>query len=246
MISVYISTRFAQPPMPALSCLLVEDDPVAMAITENWAKKSGLLEIKNKFSDAQEALTWLATHHVDLILLDVEMPTMSGLQMLKQVPQPPRVIIISSMPTYAVDAFSLNVIDYLLKPLQDYPRFLLALEKATAAAADNSANQKDVNNLFVRIDNTLLRIDWADILWLEAAGDYVKIHTPAKVHIVYSTLKKISASLDANRFVRVHRSYMVNIAAVQQIELTNLTINKTVIPVSLSFKDELMAKIKIL
>jgi DNA-binding LytR/AlgR family response regulator len=211
---------------------------------EGLAEKSELLEIKGKFTSSSKAMPWLLENQVDLLFLDIEMPGMSGLDLLRSLPYKPEVVIVSSKPQYAVEAYDLSVTDYLLKPVTDYGRFLAAVTKVMTKKKTNQPKQDE--NLFVRIESLLLKLDIHDILWIEAFGDYIKINTADKMHTVYATLKKIEEKLPSQKFVRVHRSYIVNIAKITNIDPNNLEINKKIIPISNTYRDDLLNKISVL
>lgn len=226
--------------MKKLSSAIVDDDLISQAILERLIGDSGLFEPAIKFSSAADAIPWLMMNPVDLLFLDIEMPGMSGIEMLKSLLFKPNVIIVSSSPDYAIPAFDLAVVDYLIKPIRDYSRFLTAINKALINRRRPIENNQSEDNIFVKIDSLLLKLELDTILYIEAFGDYIKIHT------VYSTLKKLEDKLDKGRFVRVHRSYVVNISKITNIDPNNLEINKRIIPISGTYKDELLSKIKVL
>lgn len=231
--------------MKKITCAVVEDDAISLAMVQAMAERTGLLDIKASFKAPDLAIPWLAENEVELLFLDVEMPGMSGIELLTSLANKPDAIIISGNPNYAVDAFDLAVVDYLVKPLKDFPRFLEAVNKVIAKRRRNPdfATEK---SLFVKVDSQLLKLNVESILWIEAFGDYIKIVTADKTHTVYATLKKIQEKLEKSRFVRVHRSYIVNISKITNIDPTNLEINKTVIPISGTHKEELLNRISIL
>jgi DNA-binding LytR/AlgR family response regulator len=236
--------------MMKLTCAVVEDDSVSRAFIKGLIEKTNILSLEGSFSSAQEALPWLNENEVDLLFLDVEMPGISGLEMFRSLPYKPDVIIISGNPQYAVEAFDLSLADYLVKPLKDYSRFLAAVNKVVIKKAKLKLNDPGISSsdgtLFVKVDSLLLKIDIETILWVEAFGDYVKIQTTEKLHTVYSTLKKVEDKLDPKKFVRVHRSYIINIAKISNINPHNLEINKKIIPISGTYKEDLLNRIKIL
>jgi DNA-binding LytR/AlgR family response regulator len=214
---------------------------------ENLAQKTGFLSIKHSFSSPSAALLWLNENKVDLIFLDVEMPEISGIELLQALVYKPAVIIISSNPKYAIDAFQFSVVDYLLKPVNDYGRFLQAVTKVASRLKNESpVTEVSEHHLFVRIDSVLYKIAIEDILWIEAFGDYIKIQTNDKLQTTYGTLKKIEERLPSAKFVRVHRSFIVNVDKISNIDSTNLIIDKKIIPISETHKAQLLAKIKIL
>lgn len=228
-----------------LTCAIVEDDTVARLMIENLAEKTNQLIVKGSFGSGQEAAAWLSANRVDLLFLDIEMPDLSGFALFKSLPVKPEVIVISGSTEYAVQAFELSVTDYLVKPVKDYARFLAAVNKVIARKKSQGSQPED-QNLFIKIDSLLTKINLDSILWVEAFGDYVRIQTPEKLYTVYSSLKKIEAKLDPAKFVRVHRSYIVNISKITNIDPNNLEINKKIIPISGTYKDDLLNRINIL
>lgn len=229
-----------------VSCAIIEDDVLSTQIVEKLAERTGLLQVNGKFAGGVEALPWLLENRMDLLFLDVEMPGMTGMELMRSLPYKPEVIVISAKHDYAVEAFDLSVTDYLVKPILDYGRFLTAINKVLIKLKPSSASQKQDDNLFVKVDSLLTKLNTEAILYVEAFGDYIKIHTHDKVHTVYSTLKKIEDKLDSNKFVRVHRSFLVNVTQITNIDPNNLEINKKIIPVSATYKDELLGRISVL
>jgi DNA-binding LytR/AlgR family response regulator len=227
-----------------ISCAIIEDDSISRTMIEGLAEKTNLLSVEGSFPSAQEAMPWLNKHQVDLLFLDIEMPGISGIDLLRVLANKPEVIIVSSKPDYAVDAFEFSVADYLLKPVKDYSRFLHAVNKV--AARLSKTNTDTDNHLFVKVDSLLQKLNMGDVLWIEAFGDYVKIQTTDKMHTVYSTLKKLEDRLPSDKFLRVHRSFIVNLEKISNIDSTNLEIDKKIIPISENYKEQLLNKIKIL
>jgi DNA-binding LytR/AlgR family response regulator len=230
--------------MNRLTCAIVEDDKVSLAMVGALAEKTGLLDVQATFTAPDQAVSWLADSAVDLLFLDVEMPGMTGIELLRSLPYKPQVIIISASTEYAAQSYDLAVTDYLLKPVKDYSRFLMAVNKALANIRKDPARKDD--NFFVRIDSLLLRLNLEEILWIEAFGDYIKIQTADKVHTVYATLKKVEEKITDKRFVRVHRSYIVNVTKITNIDPNNLEISKKIIPISGTYKEALLNRISIL
>lgn len=227
-----------------ISCAIIEDDNFSRKMVETLSEKTGLLMVKNAFSSAQESMPWLAKNEVDLLFLDIEMPGISGIDLLKVLTRRPEVIIISSNPSYAIDAFEFSVADYLLKPIKDYNRFLKAVN--TVAVRLNKHLADSDMSIYIKLDSLLHKLNVDDILWVEAFGDYIKIQTNDKVHTVYSSIKKIEEKLSAKKFVRVHRSFIVNVSQISNVSVSNLEINKRIIPISETYKDHLLQRLSIL
>ena len=206
------------------------------------------LELIAECSDANEALASLNSTQVDLLLLDIEMPGMSGLELIKQLGNSrPLIVFTTAKKDYAVEAFELNVVDYLVKPIT-LPRLKQAVEKATEALESNKEEVKveEQGFVFVKDNGILKRISIEDILFLEAMGDYVKVHTPQKFHVLHSTLKSIEEKLPASKFLRVHRSYIVAINKIDYIQEGTISIGKTTIPVADTHKANLNKRLNLL
>lgn len=231
-----------------ITCMILEDDLVAQMVIEKMIKEVPFLELRFKSADPFEAIEYLKAKPIDLIFLDIELPQMNGMQFVNLLALKPYLVIISSEQKYAIDAFSYSVVDYLLKPVTDKVRFLQAAYKVKALLENNHLRRETEKpeNLFVRADSLLQNIPLDSILWLEASGDYVKINTDKKMLMVLSTMKAISEKLPENKFVRVHRSFIVNIKRVENIDSSNLIIGNKIIPISTNYRDSLMAKINIL
>ena len=232
-----------------LSCIIVDDDPMSIKIMEAHVAKTAFLEHTASFSNSIEAAAALRDSDIDLVFLDVEMPEMSGLDLIKTLEHRPEIILVTSQKDYALEAFELAVSDFLLKPVDDYSRFLKAClkvqkelqkEKVAVSGEDTS------DNIFLKIDSLLVNFKMNEILWIEAYGDYVKVHTSDKVHVVYSTLKAVAENLPSSEFVRIHRSYIVRIDQIKNIDAYNLQIENHIIPISKSYKSDLLEKIKTL
>jgi DNA-binding LytR/AlgR family response regulator len=223
-----------------LKCVVIDDDQVSLKVVEALIKQTDFLSLQKSFSDAVSALSYLSKEPTDLLFCDIEMPKMSGLELVKSLVNSPQVILIGSKEKYALESYDYEVVDYLLKPIDSYARFLQAANKAKAKYEESNDNQK---NIFIKVDSLLINFDYSDILWVEAYGDYVKIKTEEKVHTVYSTLKAIEDKLPRNEFVRVHRSYIVRIDKIKNIDLHNLQISNKIIPISNSYKANLMESI---
>jgi DNA-binding LytR/AlgR family response regulator len=232
--------------MNKISCALVDDEIMSLTIVERLAERTGLLDIKAKFHSSDEAARWLINHEVDLLFLDVEMPGMSGLEMLRSLPYTPDVIVVSAKTDYAAEAYDLSVVDYVVKPIKEYSRFLAAVNKVAMKRRLGVEQPKAKEDLFVKVDSLLLKLNTDAILYVEAFGDYIKIHTEEKIHTVYSTLKKMEDKLDRKKFVRVHRSYVVNVSKITNIDPNNLEINKKIIPISGTYKEDLLKRISVL
>ncbi len=231
-----------------LNCIAVDDDAMTLKIVESLVNRTDFLRLLGTFESSVEAANTLQKQPVDLIFLDIEMPDMTGLELIKILDPKPEIILISTKQEYALEAFDYEVADYLLKPIAGYGRFLQAAQRARMniekKAAPSPSDQTD--HIYLKVDSLLVKFSLKDILWVEAFGDYVKVKTPEKVHMVYATLKSIEEALPRDAFVRIHRSYIVRIDKIDNIDNTNLQIADKILPIGNSHKKNLMEHIKVL
>jgi DNA-binding LytR/AlgR family response regulator len=231
-----------------MKCIIVDDNKMARMALKQLVSQVPALELVTECNDASEALDSLNTTQVDLLLLDIEMPDMTGLDLIRKLGNNKPLIIFTTAKTdYAVEAFELNVVDYLVKPIA-LPRFKQAIEKAQETIDSNKQEVKVEEQAFVFVkDNGVLkRIAIDDILFLEAMGDYVKVHTLQKFHVVHATLKSIEEKLPSSKFIRVHRSYIVAINKIDYIQEGTISIGKTTIPVADTHKSNLNKRLNLL
>ena len=231
-----------------MTCLIIDDNPMARLALRKMVEDIEFLDSVEECKSAMEAFNFLQKTPADLLLLDVEMPGMSGLELLQSLEIKPLVILITSKTEYAVEGFELEVVDYIVKPVS-IPRLLKAVQRA----ADRMTSQSyaDLHNLgtdhlFVRVDNQLVRIGFEDILFLQALGDYVVFQTDEKKFMVHLTLKALEEKLPEERFLRVHRSYIIAVGKIENLEQNSLKIGKHLIPVSESNKKNLMDRLNVL
>jgi len=225
------------------SCLSVDDDPLALKIVATFVEKTPFLQLKASFDNAIEALDFFRDNQVDLLFLDVEMPDMTGIELIETLKNPPKIILTTSMEKYAITAFDHDVADYLLKPIK-YPRFLKAVEKAIGQMGTETTKQP--TTLFVKEDNLLVGIPFEHIIWVEAFGDYVKIHTQEKMFTIYTTLRQVESKLPPTDFVRVHRSFIVRLDQIKNIDVGNLQVAERIIPISNTYRAGLLSRIQTL
>ncbi len=231
--------------MEKFKCIAVDDDLVALKIITSLINKSEFLELIGTYSDAIEGANAMSKLKPDIVFLDIQMPGLSGMDIVRNLDDRPEVILVTSQDKFAVEAFEFDVTDYLIKPVENYARFLKAVNKASDNILQkrNSSNSK---SLFVKVDSLLVNLDIDSILYAEAYGDYVKIHTDTKTHVVYSKFKNVEEKLLPNNFVRVHRSFIVQLDKIRNIDQGNLQVGDKIIPVSNSYKAALLEKIKTL
>lgn len=228
-----------------MNCIAVDDDQLSLKILEGLIAKTDMLNLLGTFDDAVEAANVTTNQNIDLIFLDVEMPEMTGLELIKILDKKPQIIIVSSKSKYALDSYNYDVVDYLLKPVENYARFLQAVQKAHKNFQQKSPKEAD-DYIFIKVDSLFLNFNFHDILWVEAFGDYVKIITEEKIYTVYSTLKTIEKKLPEDDFIRVHRSYIVRIDKIKNVDLSNLQIKNKIIPISNTYRQSFFERINTL
>ncbi len=240
-----------------MNCLIIDDESAARAIVEQLCKSEGSLNVIEQFSNAIQAIKYLNQNQVDLIFLDIHMPDFTGFDLIQTLKKPPRIILTTSDEKFAIDAFEYEcIVDYLVKPIT-LPRFTKAIEKAkkfTFSANENSVSnsvskeevKEEDQQLYINIDRRLIKIEIPSINVVEAKGDYILIKTKDKNYTVHSTLKKIEEKLPNDLFLKVHRSYIINLKRIVDIEDNSVLIEKDVIPVSRSNRSELMKRLNLL
>jgi DNA-binding LytR/AlgR family response regulator len=230
------------------TCVLVDDDRMSLKILESLVAKTPFLEMAGVFENPVEAFRLLSEVKVDMLFLDVEMPEMSGLELLDTLSDPPQIIMTTSKDNYAVPAFDYEVTDFLLKPIENYSRFLKAVGKAKVNLEKSSKKLKKdrAKQIFIKVDSLLLNFHLKDILYIEAFGDYIKIHTEEKMYVAHAKLRTVEETLPADAFARIHRSYIVRLDKIENIDPSNLEVRKKVIPISNSYRPNLLARINTL
>ncbi len=231
--------------MENLKCIIVDDEIMARKSLERLCNKTETLEVISICENAEAAIDFLKKDSVDLIFLDIEMPGLTGIEFLSAVSVLPQIIFTTSKTEYAFEAFQHQVTDYLQKPI-DYSRFLLAVEKALEIQKQNDFYKAVAEEVYIREEGKYIRVAYGTILYFENVGDYVKVVTDTGNHIIYSTLKNIAKKLNNTRFLKVHRSYIVNLAKIKDIDESSLVINRKVIPISRANRPLLMGRLNIL
>ena len=232
-----------------LNCMIVDDDLLARKSLQHLCKKMDGLNLVQVCENASSALEFLKEEEIDLIFLDIEMPDLTGIEFLDRMATMPQVIFTTSKTEYAFEAFEYEVTDYLKKPIK-FPRFQKAVEKAIELyKKDNSAPggpNINANEVYLKENGKLIRVAYEDIEYFENAGDYILVKTNDNKHIIHGTLKSIDAKLNHPLFLKVHRSYIVNLSKIKDIEENTLVIDKKVIPISRANKPVLLGKLNML
>jgi len=224
-----------------INAIVVDDENPALKIVEKFCADSGKINLLKKFNKPSEAIEFLKNNSVELIFLDVNMPSITGIELYKDLRNPPQVIFTTAYAEYAIDGFNLNAVDYLLKPFT-YERFLTAVSKAEIILK-SSTKISENTHLSIRADYALHKIPFESILYFEGYDDYVKIHIQNEKTIVARvTMKSILEKLD-DRYIRVHRSYIVAIDKIKAIKSKSIIIADAEIPVSNSYEEVLRKKV---
>jgi DNA-binding LytR/AlgR family response regulator len=225
-----------------LNCLIVDDERTSRETVKHFIDRTNFLSFKREAANAIEAANLLQEEDIDVIFLDIHMPEMSGMDLLKNLNEGYEVILVSAEKGYALEAYDHSVTDYLVKPL-DYSRFLKAAQKARHNIELQRSRAKETDHLFVKDGPRRVKIFLKDILYIEALADYVIINTIHGRHIVHSTMKGIEKRLPASSFARVHRSYIANIDKIDSLEDLNVLIGKKQIPIGASYKEKFYTKL---
>ena len=225
-----------------ISCVIVDDEPMALNLVESYVEKTPFLEIKQKCSSAIEALEYIKEHPVDLLFLDIQMPDLTGIEFSKMLPKDMRVIFTTAFDHYALEGFKVEALDYLLKPF-DYAEFLAAANKAATWFELVKGKKQPVVSeakefLFVKSEYKQLRIKLSDVLYFEGLKDYIKIWLKdnPKPILTLMSLKSLQEELPETQFLRVHRSFIVSLKNIEVIERSQIIINNQRITVSEQYK----------
>ncbi|MBD2703729.1 response regulator transcription factor [Spirosoma sp. BT702] len=233
-----------------LNCVIVDDEPLAREGLASYVREVDFLQLTGTCENPLELINVLEQQSVDLIFLDIQMPKMSGIDFLKMVPKPPMVVLTTAYPSFALEGFQLNVLDYLLKPIT-FDRFFKSANKAreyhkllnqsTALGAPKSETSDDY--FFVKCGNKYEKIFFDDILFVEGLQNYVTIFTSKGKYVTLLNMKSLEQNLDGHGFLRVHKSYMVSIPKIEGIEGNEIFIQTHRIPISRNYRDQVMNQV---
>ncbi|PSK88868.1 LytR/AlgR family response regulator transcription factor [Taibaiella chishuiensis] len=253
-------------PTNQLNCLIVDDEPLAQEVLAAHIAKIPSLNLVQQCSNAMEAFEALHKNTIDLIFLDINMPVVSGLSFLRSLKDPPAVILTTAYTEYAMEGYELDVVDYLLKPVP-FDRFFKAVKKASQQLSHTGRNvpvlQDDAplslpvqqtvtqvnttekNYFFIKADGKLVKVNYADIRYIEGMKDYLKIHCVNQSIVSHHTMKAMEEQLPSDKFMRVHKSYIIALGAIKSIDgnIITLDMDKAEIPLGSSFRDALLATV---
>ncbi|MCD7963914.1 MAG: LytTR family DNA-binding domain-containing protein [Rikenellaceae bacterium] len=230
-----------------MKCIAIDDEVLALELIKSYVDKIPFLELSGTFTDPFGAMNFLSQNKTDLIFTDIEMADINGLQLISSLQYKPMVVFISAYERYAIDGFSLDAVDYILKPVT-FDRFLKAVNKAYDQY--NKSNNTDIefkrspsvvsapDHIFIKTENKHIKVILSEILFIEGYGDYVKIHCTGKTIVTLSNMSALESRLPENNFIRVHRSYIVAMDKIEEIERKRIKIGNESIPVSETYAEK--------
>jgi DNA-binding LytR/AlgR family response regulator len=226
-----------------LKYIIVDDEPIARRLLLEFAEEIEYLELAGQAENALQALPLLENNDVDIIFLDINMPKINGIDFLKSSKLDANIIITTAYPIYAVEAYGLDVLDYLVKPIP-FDRFLKACNKVKELKSKkDSLATPVIDHFFIKCENQIEKVLYDDLLYAEAMMNYVMLYTNARKMMVYITIKGLEEQLPAERFIKVHKSFIVNISKIKSIEGNILNIGNEKIAISQSLKDQVINEI---
>lgn len=230
-----------------INCIIIDDEPLARTGLQEYIADIDFFNLLGVFDNPLNATEILGSGQVDLLFLDIQMPRITGIDFFKTLKDPPAVIFTTAYPQYALEGFEVNALDYLVKPIS-FDRFLKAALKAKeffgARQADKAAaTDSTANYFFIKADNSLVKIFYADIVFVEALQNYVTIHTTEKKYISYLTFKSVEEYLPTEEFIKVHKSFIIAAAKVDSIDGNGIRMGQHHIPISRTLKDEVLEKL---
>jgi len=236
--------------MNRIKCLVTEDEPLARDVLTKYIAELDYLELSGVCSDAMNTLHFLKTRPIDLLFLDIMMPRLNGIDMLRSLQHPPRVILTTAHPDYAIQAFELNAIDYLLKPVS-FERFVLAVNRffnfrpagdfpSFVAPADSNTAGSDDGFIYLKAEKKMVKVFLKDIIMVESLRDYVKVTTMQQQIISYQKIGYLEEKLPEKKFLRIHRSYIIAVDQILSFNTTSVDITSRSLPIGRSYKDMVM------
>lgn len=233
----------------SLRCIIVDDEEGAHLVITHYIQKLKTLKLEAQFFNALDAMDFIYKNEVDLVFLDINMPGLTGMEMLEAMTNPPLVVLTTAYAEFALQSYKYQVVDYLVKPIE-FPRFVAAVDNVLSrrpigrSMSDGDGSEQP-EHIVLKIDGSLVRISFDEILYTKSWGNYVKVFTPDTVHLSLTTTAELEQKLDRTRFMRIHKSYIVALRHVMKIAGGELhLINGTILPVGNTFRRELLEKFK--
>lgn len=238
--------------MSTINCIAIDDEPLALDIIKDYAKRVPFLNLMATFDNAVDCMSYLKSNNVDLMFLDIQMEELTGIQLLSALKEKPQVIFTTAYDQFALKGYELDVLDYLLKPIS-FERFLKSADKAYdklmakpegKPVVTEITPQKTIDYCFVKSEFHLEKVNFSEVLYIEGMGDYLMIHTPTRKIMTLQSFKKAEETFPSENFCRVHKSYIVAIDKIESIERNRIKIGNMLIPVSDSYKKDFFAMIE--
>jgi two-component system, LytTR family, response regulator len=229
-----------------ITCIAIDDEPKALEVIERYCQKISLVSLKASFREPLKAIEFLSHSTVDLIFLDINMPDISGMQLLQTLSPRPLIIFTTAYSQYAVESYALNALDYLLKPVT-FERFLMAINKAAAALSSKTTTGMDEDAaVFIKSGPQTYRVKVSEILYLEKDGNYITVHLKDGNILIRENMGDIFDLIPAADFIRVHKSYVVGIRHISMIEVHQLIVNGEKIPIGSTYRDSIRDRLGIM
>ena len=230
--------------MDRISCIIIDDEPLAVKLMESYVEKTPFLDLKGAFTSGSQAFSFIQDNHVDLLFCDIQMPGMSGMELSRMLPEDTRIIFTTAFSQYAIEGFKVHALEYLLKPFS-YKDFLSAANHAFKVIQGSRPEKTDIRSIFVKSDYKLQQIDLDNITFIEGLKDYVKIHLEDGSDPVLSLMRMKALENDppSDHFVRVQKSYIVNLQKIESIERNHIIIGKDRIPIGDTYQEALFKAI---
>lgn len=228
-----------------MNCIAVDDEPLALNVIKEFCEKVDFLNLIGTFSSPIDATKAINENAVDLIFLDIQMPHITGLEFLKSLTNPPLVIFTTAYSEHALEGFKLDAVDYLVKPIP-FNQFLKAVNKAyelfyyRTREEENPKAETNTDYLMVRVDYSTVRVNFKDIKYIEGLKDYIKIYTGGRPLLTKSTMKNIQERLPGDEFIRIHKSFIINLSSIDKIENNRVVFGETWLPVGNFYRDEFL------
>ena len=225
-----------------INCIVVDDEPLARELILSYIDQLPNLQCMGSYQTAIEAFAALHQYQVDVIFIDIEMPGVTGLNFIKSLKTHPKVVFITAYTEYAVEAFEIEATDYLVKPVM-FERFLKAIQKIDLNKNEPQHAQQqtaDISSIFLKVDKRLVKVDLVSIIYIEGLGDYLKVHTIDQTYVSYMALGKLEVLLPASKFIRIHRSTIINKSLIQFVEGNFIRINNLDLSIGLTYREALL------
>ncbi|RED22462.1 LytTR family two component transcriptional regulator [Flavobacterium cutihirudinis] len=224
-------------------CIIIDDEPAAHYVLANYIKQNPQLELVFQGYNGIEAMNFLRENTVDLMFLDINMPEISGMELLKILPNPPKTILTTAYSEFALESYDYGVIDYLLKPIY-FPRFLKAIDRFFSMDTTKAKEEEIINSVSVKVDGYFIDIELDQLLFAQSFGNYVKLHTAKRTYLASITTTELEKCLPEKNFMRIHKSYIVALDKIEETEKDFVVIKQEKLPIGITYKRELSDRLK--